>query len=56
MPEAADESTMLDLIRRLLDLSVPIVRRPGGGFRIPIDADDAPGVQTPDAKLIPAAV
>ena len=47
---------MLDLIRKLLDLSVPIVRRPGGGFRIPIDGDDAPDVRTPDAKLIPAAV
>ena len=47
---------MLDLIRKLLDLSIPIVRRPGGGFRIHIDADDAPGVRTPDSKLIPAAV
>ena len=56
MPEAADESTMLDLIRKLLDLSIPIVRRPGGGFRIPVDADGAPAIRTPDAKLIPAAV
>ncbi len=56
MPEAADESTMLDLIRQLLDRSIPIVRRSGGGFRIPIDADGAPGIRKPDAKLIPAAV
>ena len=47
---------MLDLIRQLLDLRIPIVRRPGGGFRIPIDTDGAPGIRTPDAKLIPAAV
>lgn len=47
---------MLDLIRKLLDLSVPIVRQPGGGFRIPIDTDGVPGIRTPDAKLIPAAV
>lgn len=56
MPEAADESTMLDLIRKLLDLSIPIVRRPGGGFRIHVDAAGVPVIRTPDAKLIPAAV
>ena len=56
MPEAADESTMLDLIRKLLDRSIPIVRRPGGGFRIPVDADGGPAIRTPDAKLIPEAV
>ncbi len=56
MPEAADEWTILELIREMLDLDIPVARRAGGGFRISLDPHDATDTKTPDAKLIPAAV
>lgn len=54
MPEAADESTMLEVVRQMLDLGIPIDRGAGGGFRISVDPDPAIDTRTPDAKLIPA--
>jgi hypothetical protein len=36
MPDAADESTVLDVMREMLELDMAIARRPDGGFRIAI--------------------
>jgi hypothetical protein len=36
MPDAADESTMLEVMREMLELEMAIARRPDGGFRIAV--------------------
>jgi hypothetical protein len=58
MPDGADEATILDLMRELLELDVRITWR-DTGLRLS-DAADDPHADTdtigPDAKLTPAIV
>jgi hypothetical protein len=58
MPEGADEATMIEVMRELLEMDIRITRREGG-LRLADAADDPHAdAQTGrrQAKVIPAAV
>lgn len=56
MPHAADESTLLELMREMLRLDIRIARRPDGGFRISVDSAEGSSIGTRGGKKIPQSV
>jgi len=56
MPHAADESTLLELMREMLRLDIRIARRPDGGFRISVDSAEGNSIGTRGGKKIPQSV